>query len=150
MKIEKIDHICFAVKNLDEAVKVYEETLGLKPALTYTVESEKIKVVRYYVGDVGVELMESTSPDGEVAKHIRKRGEGFFLISYKVDDVAKSLDELREKGKNTLYLNLDYEPDLRYVATHEALSGSRSRLRNLLPEVSVHKRQSSDGIKVYL
>ena len=102
MKIEKIDHICFAVKNLDQAVKVYEETLGLKPALTYTAESEKIKVARYYVGDVGVELMESTSPDGEVAKHIRKRGEGFFLISYKVDNVAKSLDELREKGKKLI------------------------------------------------
>jgi methylmalonyl-CoA/ethylmalonyl-CoA epimerase len=41
-------------------------------------ESEKIRVARYYIGEVAFELMESTSPDGEVAKFIRKRGEGFF------------------------------------------------------------------------
>ena len=50
MKIEKIDHLCFAVEDLDEAVKKYEDTLGLTPDLYYVEESEKIRVARYNVG----------------------------------------------------------------------------------------------------
>ena len=50
--------------------------------------------------------MESTSPDGEVAKFIEKRGEGVFLISYKVDDVVEKIKELKEKG----YKLIDEKP----------------------------------------
>ncbi len=98
MKLEKIDHICFAVKNVEETKKVYERDFGLTPDCEYVAESEKIKVARYYIGDVAVECMESTAPDGEVAKFIDARGEGVFLISYKVDDLAKAMDELKAKG----------------------------------------------------
>lgn len=98
MKIEKIDHICLAVKNLEKARQVYEGILGLEPDILYTVDKEKIKVARYYIGDVALELMESTSPDGDVAKFIEKKGEGVFLVSYRVADVEKTLAELKEKG----------------------------------------------------
>jgi methylmalonyl-CoA/ethylmalonyl-CoA epimerase len=95
MKIERIDHICFAVKDLEETKRVYREDFGLFPSCEYTAESEKIKVSRYYIGEVAVEFMESTAADGEVAKFIDKRGEGVFLISYKVDDLEKAMTELR-------------------------------------------------------
>ncbi len=98
MKAKQIDHICIAVKNLEKAKMIYEETLGLELAVEYVAESEKINVARYYLGDVALELMESTSPDGEVAKFIKHKGEGVFLISYKVDDVEKGLAELKDKG----------------------------------------------------
>ncbi len=98
MKIEKIDHICFAVKDLEETKKRYKDALGLVPDVEYIADSEKIKVARYYIGDVAIEFMESTSPDGEVAKFIKRKGEGFFLISYKVDNLDKALEELKEKG----------------------------------------------------
>ncbi len=98
MKIEKIDHICFAVKDLEETKRVYQEDFGLTPTYEYVAESEKIKVARYYIGDVVVECMESTAPDGQVAKFIETRGEGVFLISYKVDDLSKAMDELKGKG----------------------------------------------------
>jgi methylmalonyl-CoA/ethylmalonyl-CoA epimerase len=98
MKLEKIDHICFAVKDLEETKKVYKEDFGLTPTYEYVAESEKIKVARYYIGDVAVECMESTAPDGQVAKFIDTRGEGVFLISYKVDDLSKAMDELKRKG----------------------------------------------------
>lgn len=98
MKAEKIDHICIAVKNLAEARKVYEETFGLEPAVEYIADSEKINVVRYYLGDVALELMEDTTGDGDVARFIRKKGEGVFLISYRVEDVAAGLKELKTKG----------------------------------------------------
>jgi len=115
MKVEKIDHICFAVKDLDQAVKAYEETLGLTPDLTYVEESEKIKVARYNLGGVAVELMESTSPDGAVAKFIKRRGEGFYLISYKVDDVEKGLKELMAKGKKPIDTNPRQMPGILYA-----------------------------------
>ena len=98
MKAEKIDHICIAVKDLDQARRIYEETFGLELALEYVAESENIHVARYYLGEVALELMESTSPDGDVARFIRKKGEGVFLISYRVKDVASGLVELKAKG----------------------------------------------------
>jgi methylmalonyl-CoA/ethylmalonyl-CoA epimerase len=98
MRIEKIDHICFAVKDLEETKRIYRENFGLVPEIEYIAESEHIKVARYYIGEVAVEFMESTSPGGEVAKFIGKRGEGVFLISYKVDNLDAALNELKGKG----------------------------------------------------
>ena len=102
MKIEKIDHICFAVKDLDSARKKYEEDLGFTLDTLYTAKSEKIRVARYYVGEVAIELMEATGPASEVAKFIEKRGEGFFLISYRVPDVVAAQKELKEKGRELI------------------------------------------------
>ncbi|MGD0237551.1 MAG: VOC family protein [Syntrophorhabdales bacterium] len=102
MKIEKIDHICFAVDNLEKTKKIYKENLGLAPAVEYVAESEFIKVARYYIGEVAVEFMESTSPEGEVAKFIKKRGEGVFLIAYKVENLDGALAELKAKGADLI------------------------------------------------
>ncbi len=97
MKIEKIDHICFAVKDLEETKRIYKEHFSLTPAHEYIADSEKIKVSRYYIGEVAVEFMESTAQDGEVARFIENRGEGVFLISYKVDDLPRAIQELKDK-----------------------------------------------------
>ncbi len=102
MKAEKIDHICIAVKELNRAMKVYEDLLGLESAVEYVAESESIRVARYYVGEVALELMEPTTPDCEVAKFLARRGEGVFLISYKVDHVEAGLQELKAKGKRLI------------------------------------------------
>jgi len=98
MKVNKIDHLCIAVKDLEAAKKVWEPMLGKSgPDDTYIDESEKIKVARYWIGEVGFELMESTSPDGEVAKFIEKRGEGFMVISLNVDNTRDAVEELKAK-----------------------------------------------------
>lgn len=106
MKIEKIDHICFAVRDLNKAKQVYGENLGIVPAIEYVAESEHIRVARYYIGEVAVELMEATAPEGEVAKFVEKRGEGVFLISYRVDDLDSAMAELKGKGAKLI----DEEP----------------------------------------
>ena len=99
MKINKMDHICVAVKNLDEARKAWEQLLGKdKPDDEYVDEREKIRVARYMVGEVGFELMESTTPDGDVAKFIEKRGEGIMLISLNVDNTREAVKDLQGKG----------------------------------------------------
>jgi methylmalonyl-CoA/ethylmalonyl-CoA epimerase len=99
VETKKIDHICIAVKNLDKAQKIWEPVLGKsKPDEEYIDESEKIKVARYWVGEVGFELMESTDQDGDVAKFIEKKGEGVMLISFNVDNTRRAMDELQKKG----------------------------------------------------
>lgn len=99
MNINRVDHICIAVKSVDEARKVWEPFLGKdKPDDAYVDESEKIRVARYWVGEVGFELMESTSPDGDVAKFIEKRGEGIMLISFNVGNTGEAVQELQGKG----------------------------------------------------
>ena len=102
MKLRSIDHICIAVKDLEKARQVYEGDLGLELHTAYVAEGEKIRVARYYVGEVALELMEATEPDSDVARFIAKRGEGVFLISYRVDDVDKALAELKAKGRRTI------------------------------------------------
>ena len=102
MKLRGIDHICIAVKDLEKARQVYEEDLGLELHTAYVLDSEKIRVARYYVGDVALELMEATEPDSDVGRFVEKRGEGFFLISYRVDDVDGALAELKAKGRRTI------------------------------------------------
>ena len=99
MKTNKIDHICIAVKNLDEARKVWEPILGKsEPDDPYVDEPEHIRVARYWIGEVGFELMESTTPDGPVAKYIEKHGEGVMVLSLNVDNTREALGELQEKG----------------------------------------------------
>ncbi|MBW1667972.1 MAG: VOC family protein [Deltaproteobacteria bacterium] len=99
MKVNKIDHICIAVRNLEEARKIWEPILGKsEPDDPYVDEPEKIRVARYWVGEVGFELMESTSPDGDVAKFIERNGEGIMLISFNVDNTREAIDELKKKN----------------------------------------------------
>lgn len=99
MKVNKIDHICIAVKDLEAARKVWEPLLGkTKPDDAYIDEPEKINVARYWVGEVGFELMETTAPDGDVARYIDKNGEGVMLISFNVDNTRKAISEMQEKG----------------------------------------------------
>jgi methylmalonyl-CoA/ethylmalonyl-CoA epimerase len=95
--LKKVDHIGIAVKNLEEAMKFYE-ALGLKSAGTEVVEEQKVKVAFYPVGDSEVELLESTSPDGPIAKYIEKNGPGIQHLAFRVDNIEKALAELKEKG----------------------------------------------------
>jgi len=99
MKTNKLDHICIAVKDLEAARKVWEPILGKdKPDDAYVDEPEKIRVARYWLGGVGFELMESLTPDGDVAKFIEKRGEGVMLVSLNVDNTRAAMGELKAKG----------------------------------------------------
>jgi methylmalonyl-CoA/ethylmalonyl-CoA epimerase len=81
MNLERIDHVCIAVKDRIAAEARFKEIFGLDPDLRYVDDKEKIDVARYYIGEVGVELVAPTDEEGEVARFIKSRGEGFFLIS---------------------------------------------------------------------
>jgi len=100
MEISRIDHIGIAVTNLDETIKFYEETLGLKCEGTETVAEQKVKVAFFPVGDTEMEFLESTSEDGPIAKFIeanKGRG-GIQHIAVRVDDIKAAIAELKSKG----------------------------------------------------
>jgi methylmalonyl-CoA/ethylmalonyl-CoA epimerase len=98
MNINKIDHICIAVKDLETAKKTWEPMLGKShPDDSYVDESEKIKVARYWIGEVGLELMQSTTADGEVAKYIEKNGEGMMVLSLNVTNTRQAVEALKSK-----------------------------------------------------
>jgi methylmalonyl-CoA/ethylmalonyl-CoA epimerase len=99
MKVNRVDHVSVAVKSLEQARKVWEPVLGKRrPDEEYVDEAEKIRVARYWLGEVGFELMESTTPDGDVAKFIRRNGEGVMVLSLHVDSTRKAADELKSMG----------------------------------------------------
>ena len=97
MQTSQIDHIGIAVKNIEEAAKLYTD-LGLKIEGTEIVESQKVKVAFIGIGQSRIELLESTAPDGNIAKFIESKGEGIHHIAVKVDNIEKALEELSAKG----------------------------------------------------
>jgi methylmalonyl-CoA/ethylmalonyl-CoA epimerase len=98
MKILKVDHIGIAVNSIDEAKKLYCDLLGLNHAGNETVAEQKVTTAFFPVGDTEVELLESTAPDGPVAKYIEKKGEGVQHIAFRVDNIEEALAELKAKG----------------------------------------------------
>jgi len=96
--IKKIDHIGIAVKNLEDSLKVYKDILGMEVAGEEVVDEQKVKTAFLPVGESEIELLESTSPDGTIAKFIEKRGEGLHHIAFRVDNLEDKLKELEAKG----------------------------------------------------
>ncbi len=95
---KKIDHIGLAVRNLEEALKFYEETLGIQSTGVEEVEEQKVRIAFLPVGESKIELLESTDPEGPVAKFIESRGEGIQHVAVRVDNIEEKLKEMEEKG----------------------------------------------------
>jgi len=105
--ITQIDHICIAVRDLPKAMAHWEKLLGkAKPDLEYIHDGEAIQVARYYVGEVGYELICSTRDGSDVDNFIKKRGEGMMLISFKVPDTVAAMETLNKNN----YEMIDKEP----------------------------------------
>lgn len=98
MKIKHIDHVGIAVKSIDEAGKFFKDILGLKLKDEETVEEQKVKTGFFPITDSEIELLESTEPDGPVAKYIDARGEGIQHIAFRVENIEDAVQELKEKG----------------------------------------------------
>ena len=108
MKILKVDHIGIAVNNLDEALKFYEDVLNIKCKGTEIVQDQKVKVAFLPVGDTEIELLESTTDDGPIAKFIAQNGGrgGIQHIAIKVKNIEKAIEEVKAKG----YRMVDEKP----------------------------------------
>jgi methylmalonyl-CoA/ethylmalonyl-CoA epimerase len=98
MKIKHIDHIGIAVKTIEQAGKFYTDMLGLMITNIENVADQKVNVAFLPITDTEVELLESTHPDGPVAKYIESRGEGVQHIAFRVENIEEALAELKAKG----------------------------------------------------
>lgn len=97
MKPTHIEHIGIAVSNLEQAIKFYEEKLGLECYRVEEVQEQKVKTAFFKTGQTKLELLESTSPEGPIGKFVEKRGEGLHHLAFAVDDLQENLDELDQK-----------------------------------------------------
>lgn len=98
MKILKIDHLGIAVNSIDEGKNFWSNVLGLSFEGAETVAEQKVTTAFFPVGESEVELLESTSPDGPVAKYIEKKGQGIQHIAFQVENIEAALQELKDKG----------------------------------------------------
>lgn len=96
--IEKIEHIGIAVKNLDEANKIYEQLLGTPPYKMETVDNEGVNTSFFKTGESKVELLQATKDESAIAKFIAKKGEGIHHIAFAVKDIHKEIKRLKEDG----------------------------------------------------
>ena len=97
MKPTVIDHIGIAVKSIDESLKLWEATLGIKCQGVEEVAEQKVKTAFLPLKDTEVELLEATSPDSPVAKFIEAKGEGIHHMAIRVDNLEATLAELKER-----------------------------------------------------
>lgn len=96
--VGKIDHIGIAVKDMAAAKSFYEQVLGLKVTAEEVVEEQKVKVAFIPTGDSEVELLESTTEDGPIARYIEKNGEGIQHIAFRVENLEEKLAALKAAG----------------------------------------------------
>ncbi|MEM2104969.1 MAG: methylmalonyl-CoA epimerase [Candidatus Bathyarchaeia archaeon] len=94
-----MDHVGVAVKNLDEAVRVYCDVLGFKLLGVHVLTERKVKVAFLSTGgETQIELLEPLGGDSPVAKFLESRGEGVHHFAVEVDDIEMVLAELKRKG----------------------------------------------------
>lgn len=98
MNTTVIDHIGIAVNSIEESLKFWEGTLGIKCAGVETVEDQKVKTAFLPIKESELELLEATSSESPVAKFIEKKGEGIHHIAIRVDNLEEALAELKTKG----------------------------------------------------
>ena len=97
--IQKIDHLGIAVSSLADAIKYYEEALGLKCEHTEEVPTQKVRVAFFTVGDTHIELLEPTDPESAVAKFLEKNpAGGIHHVAYATDDIAGQLEKAKNAG----------------------------------------------------
>jgi methylmalonyl-CoA/ethylmalonyl-CoA epimerase len=98
MKITHIEHIGIAVRNLEEAITYYEKILNLKCYNIEEVAEQKVRTAFFMAGQTKIELLESTSDDGPVARFLEKRGEGVHHIAFAVENIGDALRHATENG----------------------------------------------------
>lgn len=94
----KVEHIGIAVRDFATSVNLFEKLLNTSCYKTETVASENVNTAFFIQGETKIELLESTTPDGVIAKFIEKKGEGIHHIAFDVADIYAEMKRLQEEG----------------------------------------------------
>ena len=130
--LKKIDHIAIAVKDLESAMRFFKEKYGLETTSQDTVGDTKAAFLP--IGDTRLELVQSVTAEGVVAKHIEKKGEGIHHIAFEVDDVGSTLEKIKAEG----VVCIDKEPRPGAHDTKVAFTHPKSNY-GILVELVQHK-----------
>lgn len=98
MKVNYVDHISIAVKDIQKAEENFINAFGWKVSGRYEDKDEKIRVAYFMLGPTAVEIMEDLDGTGEVARFIERRGEGIMVLSFNVDHCMNALKKLKSNG----------------------------------------------------
>lgn len=104
--MEKIEHIGIAVKDLATANETYRKLLGVAHYKSELVENEQVNTSFFQLGDNKIELLESTEPNGVIAKFIERKGEGVHHIAFAVENIREEMKRLKAEG----FVLLNEEP----------------------------------------
>lgn len=96
--MQKVEHIGIAVKSLSDSVPLFEKLLNTPCYKTEPVETERVNTAFFKSGETKIELLETTDPDGIVARFIAKKGEGLHHIAFEVADIEKEMQRLKDEG----------------------------------------------------
>jgi methylmalonyl-CoA/ethylmalonyl-CoA epimerase len=102
----KVEHIGIAVKDMENAVSLFEKLLNTNCYKTELVQTEKVNTAFFQSGETKIELLESTDPNGVIAKFIERKGEGLHHIAFEVADIKAEMERLRAEG----FVLLNEEP----------------------------------------
>lgn len=94
----KISHLGIATKSIDEALRFWQDALGLENVHTEMVEDQKVRVAMLPIGDTRIELLEATADDSPIAKFVEKRGGGIHHIAVEVENIEETLAKLKREG----------------------------------------------------
>ncbi|MBN2071964.1 MAG: methylmalonyl-CoA epimerase [Candidatus Krumholzibacteriota bacterium] len=97
-RLKKLDHIGIAVKDIDEAKRLYRDILGFELIEEKTLPDRGLKIAFLSTGNTKIELLEGITPESAITKFVDKRGPGIHHLSFEVDDIRKILDELSSEG----------------------------------------------------
>lgn len=103
-----VEHIGIAVKSLTDSVPLFEKLLNTACYKTERVASENVATAFFQKGETKIELLESTTPDGVIARYIDKKGEGIHHIAFEVADIRAEMERL--KGEGFVLLNEEPKP----------------------------------------
>lgn len=103
--LKRVDHIAIIVRNLEQALNFYRDTLGIMPSEIKEIPTEQVRIAFLPLGGPGgseIELIEPTTSGSSLSKFLEKRGEGLHHICLEVDDIDAALTEMQEKGAPVL------------------------------------------------
>lgn len=102
---KRIDHVAIIVRNIEQALAFYRDTLGIEPSEIKEVLTEQVRIAFLPLGGPGgseIELVEPSSTNISLLKFLEKRGEGLHHICLEVENIEAALAELQEKGAPVL------------------------------------------------
>ena len=98
LMIKKIDHIAFAVKNIESSAKLFEKIFNVQSSKTQIVKQESVKIKFLTIDKSKIELVEGTGENNSITNFIKKKGEGIHHIAIEVDDIEKEIKRLKKEG----------------------------------------------------